>query len=862
MKKEKTISDIELELAMENCAKEPIQIPGSIQSHGFMFILNNEFKIKKISENILNFLNKQLNEVIDKNLNEFIDEKFINELKTLRSEGALNPIRSMTLSFKFTDELFDAIIHENSAGYQILELEENHNHSSVQDLYKKVMSFSVNLQKTSNTEMLYNYVVNEVRSITGFARVKLYQFDRDWNGLVIAESKENHMHSYLGLHFPQSDIPVQARKLYSKNYLRLIPDINSKASKILPNNLDHKSEAIDMSFSVLRTVSPVHIEYLNNMNVQASMSISIMQNGKLWGLIACHHDKPLHVPYSVRMIAELFGHTFSALLTNYSQSNENEKKQQKELCVNEVHAILNSNINISNALKVKYKLLLKSVDADGLIANFGDKHFAFGIVPEMPVVKKIIQWLEAHYQEEIFISNSINKDTDLFLEEGSSVSGLIATPVSSEMKDYLLWFRSEQISDMNWAGKPEKVLSKNTLGYHLTPRASFDRWQEKLRSYSRPWSQLEIETAQEVSQEFLKKRYEDILCQKTNNLDSIIKNSNATVYIMNTKKQIMSINDKALKTFGCNNSVIGKSISEIFDHESASLIEGNFQEIISKRDSITFEQTFFINNKKISFISAVFPLFDSNNDVYAICTISTDISKLKETEADLIKSNKELEHMAFIASHDLQEPLRIIANFTDILNEDYKNQLDNDAQRYIDFVLSATKRMQNLITDLLLYSKLSNQDDNKPLIESQTELNKVIDDLNLAYQDKGIKFIVSNPLPEIYMKAEHFYCIMQNLLTNAIKYTRDPNKIEITISCNTSQGFWTFSVTDNGIGIKPKYYEKIFLIFQRLHKNEYPGTGIGLALCKRIIGAYRGEIWVESEYGKGSSFYFTIPKRP
>lgn len=324
---------------------------------------------------------------------------------------------------------------------------------------------------------------------------------------------------------------------------------------------------------------------------------------------------------------------------------------------------------------------------------------------------------------------------------------------------------------------------------------------------------------------------------------------------------------------------VNKALCNIVGYSAEELLEIDFQEITHPEDlesdlklvkdvldgtinSYQMQKRYFHKNGSVKWILLNVSLVrDEKNKPYYFISQIQDITERKKTEEKLIQSNIELERFAYIASHDLQEPMRMVYNFSNLLQEEYGAQFDDQANQYMSFVMEAAKRMQNLVSDLLDYSRLGSEDTGFVEFDSLGQLHIVLENLKTPIQETTA-VITHDRMPTLYSNPVRFSRILQNLIGNALKYRHADRSPKIHIHVEDREKEFLFQVQDNGIGIKEEYLDQVFVIFKRLHnKNEYSGTGIGLAICKKIVETFSGSIWVESDYDKGSIFYFTIPKQ-
>ena len=364
----------------------------------------------------------------------------------------------------------------------------------------------------------------------------------------------------------------------------------------------------------------------------------------------------------------------------------------------------------------------------------------------------------------------------------------------------------------------------------------------------------------------------------------IINGFPSIIFVKDIEGRFLTINNKLEELLGVTNEeLMGKTDYDIICKELADFYRANDQKVLEERKAIHFEEEADLIDGHHFFIANKFPIYDSDGKPYGVGSISTDITerklleeklkaahdnleqKVKErTEAllksnnELRRSNEELERFAYVSSHDLQEPLRMVTLYSQLLERRYKNSLDDDADDFIEYIVENAKRMKQLIDDLLDYSRVSSHAKEFENVNLEKVLDTVFKDLSISIIENNVKMNYET-LPTVLADQNQMIQVFQNLITNAIKFRGDKSP-EINISAHKDQDEWILSVSDNGIGIKSEHQKQIFVVFKRLHtKEEYPGSGIGLSITQKIIKQHGGQIWVESEPGKGSTFCFTIP---
>jgi light-regulated signal transduction histidine kinase (bacteriophytochrome) len=331
--------------------------------------------------------------------------------------------------------------------------------------------------------------------------------------------------------------------------------------------------------------------------------------------------------------------------------------------------------------------------------------------------------------------------------------------------------------------------------------------------------------------------------------------------------KILDVNKQTLTMFETTDKqALLSNLSQVFTPDSFQVFR---EEIVTlSQGQSNFEAEAIIKTLQGNALNISLKLFVPSQNADSLDRVQlsiSDITRRKQAELaltrqarELARSNKELEQFAYVASHDLQEPLRMITSYLQLLERRYQDKLDNDAREFIAYAVDGAGRMKTLINDLLAYSRVGTQPGQFDMINTETVLTKVLTNLHLGIMDHKAT-ITQGPLPTVWADAGQLEQLLQNLISNGLKFHGSAPP-QIHIGAREEENQWLFWVQDNGIGFEPEFAQKIFVIFQRLHgREEYPGTGIGLAICKKIVERHGGRIWVESQPGQGATFYFTLP---
>gem|GEM_PF-1794214 len=585
-------------------------------------------------------------------------------------------------------------------------------------------------------------VVSQIHRLTGYDHIMIYKFDEDGSGQVVNELKVESRPSYFGLKFPASDIPQQARDLYRLEKIRVVYDTANPQIVIEVNEQEKPIKELDLTKRAIRGVSPIHLEYLQNMGVGSSFSVAIIEEDKLWGLIVCHHHKARFVDFDTRNWLKFVGDYISINLSRLLVHKSNVDELKSKLLSSKIMEEVIDSKDLIKALLNGENNLQSLIACDGVFVKSKDIISGSGNIPDKDTCLKLTSWISLHGKFDCMSW----KDTKKILPRklySDKVAGILVVQLSSITNDYIVWLRKAKVMDVVWAGNQSgnKIFDKEKG--RIAPRLSFDKWVEQIGDKSEPWLEAEIVLAEQFRNSLIKQLYE-------------------------------KYNEIAL---------LNKELEEAY---------------------------------------------------------------------------AEMKSFSYSVSHDLKTPLRSIEGFSQILKSKYEDVLDKYGLHLLDVIVGSTSKMTMYIDDILKYNRLSIG----PMNVSSIDLNEIVhNQWNLCTFDlPDAKLTVKSILPEVYGEVSMIRTLIANLLGNSVKYALSDKPVHVIIDFVQLKDFIEISVSDNGIGIASHLRHKVFDVFVRLVSEEdYPGTGVGLSIVKKVVSRYGGEINITDGERGGVCFKFTLP---
>lgn len=489
---------------LTNCERERIDLAGSIQPYGVLLVMREpDLTVVQASVNTESTLGVAHTDVLGQPVVR-LGGDIAAQIASMAKSNLLmqaTPIRC-TILRDGSEQAMEGFLHRLSRGILIVELQpsvEADESTSPATLPHRLAEVIERITSAGTLLNLGDEVVQCVRELTQYDRVMVYRFDVDGHGEVIAEAKEAHLEPFLGQHYPASDIPQRARELYLRNRVRVLSDVDYEPVPIVPRVLPHNGAELDMSLCNLRSMSPLHLQYLRNMGVTATLVTSLVREGRLWGLIACHHYSVKSVASEVRAACELLSEVVSMRISTL----ENHAQVEAELFGRELeHHLVRSATETGDWRDAFFdnptEQLLRPLDASGAVLFYQDEMLTAGETPSRPELRALAAWLEKENRAPMFYTSCLTKVNPELHALAGLATGILAIELSRGDGEYLVWFRKEQIRTVTWAGNPGKPMQVGNDPLDLSPRRSFAAWSEMVRDTAKPWSPTELAIASAV----------------------------------------------------------------------------------------------------------------------------------------------------------------------------------------------------------------------------------------------------------------------------------------------------------------------------------------------------------------------------
>ncbi|MBB2940750.1 light-regulated signal transduction histidine kinase (bacteriophytochrome) [Actinoplanes lutulentus] len=707
------------------CVREPIHKLGGVQSYGALIGVRDG-KIVVASENAGTVLGvPEPRGAVTRLLTDWQMATLAALADADTGQTAMMPVE---LGGVGSGRRFDVTVHR-ADGLLVLEFEPASPAGEFASAYAPVRQALVRLQRAGTVAEACQEAVREIRAITGYDRVVAYRFESaDGPGEVIAEEVAAGWEPWLGLWFPATDIPPQARRLYEHNWIRVIADVEDETARLVPEVLPDTGEPLDLSMSVLRTVSDFHLEYLRNIEVTSSMSVSLLSGGRLWGLIACHGRARKELSPPVRSACEFFGVALSLQLASLREHDVTSARERSR----QVIAGLLADEPLQPAgLKDLMDCDAVLVRTNGDLTVHGD-----GLGPEAAAA--LLAALPDTVAGEIWSSECLADDLADMPEKGPA--GVLALRSGAE-GDVVVWVRAERTVARRWATDPSRPITMGPHGRRLTPRGSTAVFLASVRGHSMPWSTTDLVMAAELGRAMM-----------------------------------------------------------------ASAL--------------------------------------------------ANARRLSALNAELTRSNVDLDSFAHAAAHDLKEPLRGIANTATFIVEDAEG-MDDVTTRRLASIQRLAERMDELLNALLYYSRLGRTEVQSETVGLRDAALRALEVAGPRLREADVEVILPDQGATVHADPMMFDQVLINLLVNAAKYAQpeQPRRVEIGVD----DGFF---VRDNGIGMPAHLREQAFQLFRRLHPPTGPkdGSGAGLAIVRRIVERHGGQVWAEESPGGGTTVRATFPE--
>ncbi|GAB4180705.1 MAG: hypothetical protein Fur005_43300 [Roseiflexaceae bacterium] len=895
--------------ALDACASEPIHIPGSIQPYGVLLITDPAtWTIAQISINCANLLGREPHHLLGMPLSEWFPITTLDRIRTHINTSDAGKVRIFDVVLMVQQQptpLFCLAHHyQNLVLLELLPVDHEHATSPDSVAASNTPEPANNIQQAPSmlihpiTDIVMQHnlnttinqfcqaVVEEVRKLTEYDRVMVYQFDDDGNGEVIAEDRAEGLEPFLGLHYPASDIPPQARLLYLRSRVRVLGDIYATAMPIVPSLNPTSGRSPDLSYCLLRSFSPVHLEYLHNMGVRATLTVSIIEQGRLWGMIVCHHRQPKWPNHAMRAASDLLSEVISMQLSLSLHALRAQILTHTQALQHQLIRQMATRTNWVDALLTAAQDLPALFDADGAAICYGQQIARVGVTPSDNDIQQIVLWLQTNVPHHVLISDALSTRNPQFQSISHYASGLIAIEIARADSTYVLWFRREVQQVITWGGRPEEQWYHGEQAPRLHPRRSFAAWQTIMRGRSLPWPASTPQLAETLRSMLVEVVFELVTMRQTMiSLDLLrirraIESSSEPITISMPDGKLLFVNPAFTKMSGYTLETLEQAggLSSLF----ANRLEQEQIETVLQQQQISWhgEIGMRVANGLILPISLMIDQVtnESGQPIGQIRLYTNLLPRRKAEEerrkldAQLMQTQK-LESLGLLAggiAHDFNNLLTAMLGYANLVLHELPSA--SPIRESVAQIEVAALRAADLSRQMLIYSGCGHAQI-EPINFNHliTEMGSL---LNTAITKKiSLALNLADHLPHTQADATQIRQVVMNLITNAADAigqqagTITISTAMVEISSEQLHRYQTFeplaggeyiqlTVSDTGIGMSEATLARIFDPF---FTTKFTGRGLGLAAVQGIIRAHKAALRVESQLNVGTTFELLFP---
>ncbi len=806
---------------LTNCDREPIHTPGTVQPHGALLALREpELTVTQASANAGVLLGVEAGALLGRTVAEAFGAEAAAAVGEAVRRGGTRAYAPVSLGA--AGRRFDAVAHR-SDGLTLLELEPAPDApaATTDDFLALLREAMGHVEQERTLVGLAQAIAGQMRRLTGFDRVWVYRFHDDWHGEIIAEAKDSSIDTWLGMHYPASDIPAQARALFLRHWLRTIPDLGFTPVPMVAAAGPDAARPLDMGGAAVRGVSPIHVEYLRNMGVTASFTISLIHDGRLWGLVSAHHYAGPRLPsYATRTLCEFLAQTFSMQLGMAESVEDTAAALRVRETLAAITARLGLTDDVARALSTGTPSLGDLAGAGGVALCLDGIVRTQGRTPSPGQIDALVAWLasgaDGHMRDGAYATAALPAHYAPADAYRDVASGLLAVGLSASRRDFLLWFRGESRQTVPWAGEPRKEFTVGDDGVaRLSPRGSFELWESTVAGTAPPWRPAQVDAARDLRRtiiELLLRRTERVLAQN---------------------EELEHANER-----------LRESAVEL--EVQAEELNAQAEELRATTDDLVQER----EERELLLVSE------------------------RTARADAEAANAAKAQFLAMMSHELRTPLNAIGGYAQLMELGVRGPVTTEQRSDLGRVRAAQAHLLGLINDILNFAKLEAghvqfRIERVPVGPALAELESLVGPDARA---KGLRFDYAScgtgdgTALAVAADPERLRQVLLNLVSNAVKFTEPGGSVAIYCELAEHDGAPAVAVRvrDTGRGIPPSRLASVFDPFiqidrHRTHESQQ-GVGLGLAISRDLARAMGGELAAESEEGVGSTFTLTLPR--